>query len=177
MEENREPQPAERIPHVPSYRQKSMLWWAMLCVPLVTILGLASGQLSGSGVGDPWFDALVKPALFPPGWVFGVVWTILYVMMGFALALVLASSRRGHKPAAVKMFAVQLAANLCWSPIFFGLHQIALAFFWILLMIVLVLATLAMFVRVSRLAAALLLPYLAWISFAAVLNLQFWQVN
>lgn len=163
--------------HIPSYRQKSTLWWAMICVPTVVILGLASGRLSGSGVGDPWFDALVKPDIFPPGWLFGVVRTILYAMMGFALALMLASDRKTHKQSALAIFGVQLVVNLLWSPIFFGMHMLAFGFFWIVLLVVLVLATIAYSARVSRLAAALLVPYLAWIAFASILNLQFWQLN
>lgn len=163
--------------HQPAYRQKSVLWWAIVCVPVIVALGLLSGQLSGSGEGDPWFDALVKPAIYPPGWLFGVVWTILYALMGFALALVLASDKKMHKKSALAMFGVQLAVNLLWSPIFFGLHMIAFGFIWIVLLVVLVLATMAYFARVAPLAAALLVPYLAWIAFASVLNLQFWQLN
>ncbi|MAL26555.1 MAG: tryptophan-rich sensory protein [Croceicoccus sp.] len=163
--------------HQPAYRQKSVLWWAMVCVPVIVVLGLLSGQLSGSGADDPWFEALVKPDIYPPGWLFGVVWTILYALMGFALALVLASDRKEHKKSALVMFGVQFAANLLWSPIFFGMHMIAFGFFWIVMMVVLVLATIAYFARVSPLAAGLLVPYLAWVAFASVLNLQFWQLN
>lgn len=163
--------------HNPSYRQKSTLWWAMICVPVVVILGLASGQLSGSGADDPWFTSLVKPGIYPPGWLFGVVWTILYALMGFAVALVLASDRTAHKQSAIAIFAVQLIVNLLWSPIFFGLHMLAFGFFWIVLLLILVMAAIAYFARVSRLAAALMVPYLAWIAFASVLNLQFWQLN
>ncbi len=163
--------------HTPSYRQKSVLLWALICVPAIVLLGLASSGLSGSGEDSPWFDMLVKPAIYPPGWLFGVVWTFLYSMMGFALALVLASDRREHKKPALAMFAVQLAVNLLWSPIFFGAHMIAIGFFWIMLLLVLVIATIAYFSRVSRVAAALLGPYLLWVCFAALLNLQFWQLN
>lgn len=163
--------------HVPSYRRKSVLWWALICVPIVVLLGLGSGAISGSAENSPWFEMLVKPAIYPPGWLFGVVWTILYTMMGFALALVLASDRKEHRKPALIMFAVQLAVNLLWSPIFFGLHLIAIGFFWIVLLLVLVIATIAYFARVSRLAAALLVPYLAWVCFATLLNQQFWQLN
>ncbi len=163
--------------HVPSYRRKSVLWWALICVPVVVLLGLGSGSVSGSAENSPWFEMLAKPAIYPPGWLFGVVWTILYTMMGFALALVLASDRKEHRKPALIMFAVQLVVNLLWSPIFFGLHLIAVGFFWIVLLLVLVIATIAYFARVSRLAAALLVPYLAWVCFATLLNQQFWQLN
>ena len=173
----READASTKSAHQPAYRQKSVLWWSMICVPAVIVLGLLSGQLSGSGAGDPWFDALVKPDIYPPGWLFGVVWTILYALMGFALALVLASDRKQYKKSALIMFGAQLLVNLLWSPIFFGLHLIALAFFWIVLLVVLVLATMAYFARVSPLASGLLAPYLAWIAFASVLSLQIWQLN
>ncbi|QQN73471.1 TspO/MBR family protein [Croceicoccus sp. YJ47] len=163
--------------HVPAHRQKSLLWWALLLVPAVVAAGLVVGQLSGSGESDPWFASLVKPDIYPPGWLFGAVWTILYALMGFALALVVASDRRAYKGSAVAVFLIQLAVNLAWSPIFFGAHLIGLAFFWILLMLVLIITTMAIFAKVSRLAAALLVPYLAWVSFAAILNLQIWQLN
>ncbi|QNE04005.1 TspO/MBR family protein [Croceicoccus marinus] len=166
-----------RHDHTPSYRQKSVLWWALVCVPVIVLLGLGSSAISGSGEGSPWFEMLTKPAIYPPGWLFGVVWTILYSMMGFALALVLASDRKEHKKPAIVMFAVQLAVNLLWSPIFFGMHMIAFGFFWIMLLLVLVIATIAYFARVSRVSAALLVPYLLWVCFAALLNLQFWQLN
>ena len=171
------PEQPEQPEHTPSHRQKSVLWWSMICVPVIVLLGLASGQFSGSGEDDPWFAMLAKPAMYPPGWLFGVVWTVLYAMMGFALALVLASDRKAHKRSAITIFAVQLVVNLLWSPIFFGMHWIAFGFFWIVLLLVLVMATIAYFARVSRLAAALLVPYLLWVAFAAVLNLQFWQLN
>ncbi|WP_239806273.1 TspO/MBR family protein [Croceicoccus hydrothermalis] len=171
-------EPVDATPaHVPAHRQKSLLWWALLCVPAVVAAGLVVGQLSGSGESDPWFASLVKPDLYPPGWLFGVVWTILYALMGFALALVVASDRRAYKGSAVAVFLIQLAVNLAWSPIFFGAHLIGMAFFWILLMLVLIITTMAIFAKVSRLAAALLVPYLAWVSFAAILNLQIWQLN
>lgn len=156
---------------------RSVLKWAILTVPIVVVIGLFSGWASGSGGDGAWFSALTKPAIFPPPFLFGIVWTILYVLMGFALAFVLAAPRTPFKRFAVIIFAVQLVINALWSPIFFSAHLIAFAFFWILLLIVLVIATMAYFARISRTAMLLLAPYLAWICFAAVLNLRFWQLN
>ena len=163
--------------HPKTHSSRSVLRWSLLTVPLVVVLGFLSGWLSGPAADSAWFDALAKPAIFPPPYAFGIVWPILYVLMGFALAHVLAAPKGPHRRHAVTMFAVQLAVNLLWSPIFFTAHLIAFAFVWILLLIGLVLVTMARFARVSRAAAALLLPYLAWIVFAAVLNLRFWQLN
>ncbi|AKM09562.1 TspO/MBR family protein [Croceicoccus naphthovorans] len=155
----------------------SVLKWSLITVPIVVVLGLFSGWASGSGADGPWFAALVKPDIFPPPFLFGVVWTILYVLMGFALAYVLAAPAGPDRRFAVLIFATQLFVNVLWSPIFFKAHLIAFAFFWILLLIVLVMATMAYFLRISRIAALLLVPYFAWICFAAVLNLRFWQLN
>ncbi len=154
-----------------------MLKWAILTVPLVVLLGLASGWASGSGADSPWFDALVKPDIYPPSFLFGIVWTILYVLIGFALAFVLAAPPHPLKRFALLVFAAQLLVNVLWSPIFFSAHLIGFAFFWITLLIVLVIANMAYFARISRTAMLLMVPYLAWICFAAVLNLRFWQLN
>jgi len=156
---------------------RSVLKWALLTVPLVVVIGLFSGWISGSGGDGAWFASLEKPAINPPSFLFGIVWTILYVLMGFALAFVLASPKSPFKRFAVIIFAVQLFINALWSPIFFSAHLIGFAFFWIMLLIVLVIGTMAYFARISRIAAFLLVPYLAWICFAAVLNLRFWQLN
>ena len=155
----------------------SVLKWAILTVPLVVVVGLFSGWASGSGADGPWFDALVKPDIYPPAFLFGVVWTILYVLIGFSLAFVLAAPPHPLKRFALLVFAAQLFVNVLWSPIFFGAQLIAFAFFWIVLLIVLVIANMAYFAKISRMAALLLVPYLAWICFAAVLNLRFWQLN
>ncbi|RVQ68837.1 tryptophan-rich sensory protein [Croceicoccus ponticola] len=160
-----------------SDRSGSVLRWAFITVPIVVIIGLASGWASGSGGDGVWFANLVKPGIYPPAYLFGIVWTILYILMGFALAFVLAAPANPFKRFALIVFAVQLIVNALWSPIFFGAHLIGFAFFWILMLIVLVMATMAYFARISRTAMLLMVPYLAWICFAAVLNLRFWQLN
>ena len=161
----------------PAQLRASYLRWALFLVPLVVLLGLASGWVSGSTAQTPWFAALRKPAIFPPPATFGVVWTVLYVLMGLAFALVCAARGARWRGAAIATFIVQLAVNLAWSPTFFGAHRITLALYVILALIVLVLTTIALFWKVRRAAALLLLPYLAWIGFASVLNWQFLQLN
>lgn len=160
-----------------SQLRASFLRWALVCVPGVVLLGLVSSNLSQSGPGNPWFDALTKPSLYPPPATFGIVWTVLYVLMGLALALV-ASARGawGREPAFIA-FIFQLLLNLAWSPLFFSAHQITWALVLICVMIVAVVITIHLFRRVRPLAAWLLLPYLAWILFAAVLNWQFLEAN
>jgi tryptophan-rich sensory protein len=151
--------------------------WALFTVPAVLGLGFLSGVVAGSGPANPWFDALDKPAIYPPPAAFGIVWSVLYVLMGLALALVIAARGAPGRGAAVTAFVVQLAINLAWSPVFFAMHRMTLALGIILALIVAVLVTIALFWRVRRLAAGLLLPYLLWIGFASLLNLQFLQMN
>jgi translocator protein len=161
----------------PAQLRASFFRWALFLVPLVVLLGYASGQLSGSTSESPWFAALEKPAIFPPPATFGIVWTALYALMGLALALVCAAWGARWRIAAILAFVVQLAVNLAWSPVFFGAHEMQLALYVIGAMIVLVLVTIWLFWKVRRLAALLLLPYLAWICFASVLNWQFLELN
>lgn len=134
-----------------------------------------------------WYATLMKPALAPPNWVFGPVWTTLYALMGIAAFLVW---RRGgfghatHNPAtraaartALTVFAIQLALNVAWSLIFFGLRSPAGAFVDIALLWFLIIFTIITFYKISRPAAYLLLPYLLWVGFAAYLNFAIWVLN
>lgn len=151
--------------------------WALLTVPLIVLLGTASGRFSNSGYGNPWFDALVKPGIMPPGWLFGVAWTILYALMGLALAMVLNARGARGRGIAIGLFLVQLALNLAWSPLFFGAHRISAAFILILVLIAAAVAATVAMGRVRRAAAWLMLPYLAWLCFAATLNYRFIALN
>jgi len=123
-----------------------------------------------------WYGTLNKPSFNPPGWVFGPVWTILYLMMGISLYLVWMSNSK-LKNIALIVFAAQLVLNAIWSPLFFGLHSPLLAFIDIVLMWVAIIATIYFFYQVSRPAAYLLIPYLFWVSFAAFLNLSIYRLN
>lgn len=155
----------------------SLLRWSLFTVPLVLGLGLLSGFAAGSGPANAWFAALNKPAIYPPPAAFGIVWSVLYVLMGVALAMVIAAWGARLRALAIVLFVLQLALNLTWSPVFFALHQPRLALGVIVAMIVAVLATFVAFTRIRPLAGLLLLPYLAWICFAAVLNWQFVELN
>ena len=155
----------------------SFLRWALLIVPTVLLLGFLSGRLSQSGSGNPWFDSLVKPSLFPPPATFGIVWSILYVMMGVALTMIVAARGAAGRGLAVVAFLVQLALNLAWSPLFFGAHRITAALYLLAALDIAVLVTIVLFWRVRRAAALLLLPYLAWVLFATLLNWEFLVLN
>jgi tryptophan-rich sensory protein len=158
---------------------KSGNWlkYAAIAVPAIVILGSLSGYLSNSGFGNGWFDSLEKPFFMPPGWAFGVAWTILYALMGIAVALILAAPRSDTRKTALILFFAQLAVNFAWSPVFFGAHQIRLGLVVIVVILALAAATTRAFWRIRPLAGGLLLPYLAWLCFATALNLAIDQLN
>jgi len=147
----------------------ALLGWLVLCFA-------ASGTAVFVSV-DGWYDGLVKPSWNPPAWLFGPVWTALYVTMAIAAWLVWREGgwRAQRRPLA--LFVAQWALNALWTPLFFGLHQPGLAFAEILLLWVVLALTVTAFWRVRRIAGLLLLPYIAWVSFAAFLNFTLWRLN
>ncbi len=157
--------------------RRSFLGYSILTVPVVLGLGMVSGWLSNSGYGNRWFDALVKPEIMPPGWLFGVAWTVLYILLGLALALVLASRDVPAKKTALALFAAQMLLNFTWSPVFFGMHLITPALVIILLMLGLAIGATFLFARIRQAAAWLMMPYLAWLAFASLLNYRILQLN
>jgi tryptophan-rich sensory protein len=160
----------------PGQLRASFIRWALFLVPAVLLLGFVSGRLGGDA-SDPWFVALDKPSIFPAPGVFGLVWPILYALMGLAAAIVCAAWGSRYRLPAILAFAAQLIVNLAWSPMFFGQHQITLALYIILVLDVALIVTMVLFWQVRRGAALLLLPYLAWIVFATVLNYEFLRLN
>jgi len=154
-------------------------WWkyAIISVPAIVVAGSASGWLSNSGFGNPWFDSLIKPFFMPPGWAFGVVWPILYLFLGLALALVLAEPPSTKRRNALILFFLQLALNFAWSPIFFAAHRIQLALGVIVAMAGFAALTAGQFRQIRPLAGALMVPYLLWLCFAFALNSAIGNLN
>jgi translocator protein len=161
----------------PPQPRLSFLRWALFIVPILMFLGFLSGNVSGSTAENAWYQTLIKPDIQPPGWVFGVVWPTLYFMLGLAFAMVLSARGAPYRNIATGLFLTQFAINLTWSPMFFGAHQVTTAFFIILAMLGVAIATTFAFARVRKAAAWLMVPYLVWISFAAILNFQIDQLN
>jgi len=141
------------------------------------LLAFAPGAIGGRFQPGEWYAALTKPALTPPGWVFPVVWTLLYAMMGVALFLVWRRRGGPNRRLALAVFAAQLVLNAAWSWLFFGLHRPGLALVDIVALWLLILASTVLFWRIRPAAGALLLPYLAWVGFASYLNLMLWRLN
>jgi len=153
-------------------RVKTMLGlcgWLLLC--------FAAASLGAVFMPGEWYAALRKPAWNPPGWVFGPVWSTLYTMMAVAAWLVWKRGGFAAQRRPLALFLAQLALNAVWTPLFFGLHRPGVAFAEIVLLWLAIAATLVAFRPVSRAAAWLLAPYLAWVSFAAALNGTLWRLN
>ena len=153
----------------------SFFRWALFLVPLIVLLGFSAGSL-----GSPdtvWFQSLTKPAIFPEPMWFGIVWTLLYIMIGISLALVVSAWGALGREVAIVVFALHFIGNLSWTWVFFGLQEMQIALYVLIYTAVSLLAVLAVFWRVRRLAALLLLPYLAWVVFASALNFQFIAEN
>ena len=158
----------------PFTRQKQvvgLVGWLIVSFIAAGVGGVASFQ-AGS-----FYRQLVNPAWAPPGWLFGPVWSVLYVLMGIAAWLVWRVGGFRAASTALSLFLVQLAFNALWTWLFFAWHQGALAFADILLLWTLIVATMVSFWRIRPLAGALLVPYLLWVSFAAALNYAVWQLN
>lgn len=146
--------------------------WPIGCALACLGLGIASG-LSSAGGGGEWYQNLAKPPGNPPSWVFGPVWSVLYLMMGVALG------RLVHRKAwhAVYVFAMQFVLNLVWTPVFFGAHEIAVALAIIGALWLGIVALIQMTWNVDRPSSMLLLPYLVWVSYATYLNAGFFWLN
>lgn len=148
----------------------------ILCLLIPLMVGGATALLSMEGMRA--FEELKKPALTPPGWVFPVAWTALYLMMGYASYLVLESRRpKEDIEGALTVYACQLTVNFFWPILFFRLGLYLFAFFWLVALWLMVIATLAYFRKLQKTAGALMIPYLLWVTFAGYLNFGVYLLN
>ena len=141
------------------------------------VIGFTSGLIGSAGM-NVWFDNLQKPSWNPPNYLFGPVWTFLYVLMGIAFWLIWKNETpESNKRNAYTVFAMQLFLNFCWSIIFFRFQSPFFALIEILLLLAMILLTAYHFAKISKTAAYLLIPYALWVSFASVLNYTLWSLN
>ncbi|MDR3734994.1 MAG: tryptophan-rich sensory protein, partial [Acidobacteriaceae bacterium] len=150
----------------------ALSFWFAICF---AVAGIGSWWTAGE-IND-WYRGLTKPAIAPPNWVFGPVWTVLYALMAISAWLVSQSAPSSWRTCALTLFFAQLGLNLAWSWIFFRRHAIGAALAEVILLWAGIGVTLLVFSRVEPLAAWLLAPYWAWVSFAAVLNAALWRIN
>lgn len=160
----------------PSCMTKFWPKW-ILCVVIVMALGAAGGILTAGAI-PGWYAKLAKPPGTPPNAVFGPVWSMLYLMIGISLARIWHFAHAGaEKRRALIRFAIQMILNLAWTPVFFGAHLVAVALAVIVALWVMILLTILAFKPLDRIAASLLVPYLAWVSYATYLNAGFLVLN
>ena len=146
--------------------------WIALCFAVAGIGGSwTAGEVKG------WYRTLAMPSFAPPNWVFGPVWSVLYTLMAVAAWRVWLAAPARARTGALALFMLQLALNLAWSRIFFRQHAIGIALVEVAVLWVAIGATTLAFSRISSLAAWLMVPYLAWVAFAAALNAAFWRLN
>ncbi|TAD72557.1 MAG: tryptophan-rich sensory protein [Sphingomonadales bacterium] len=153
----------------------SFLRWALFMVPLVLLIGFAAGQLGGPNTA--WFAGLVKPAIYPPPVVFGIVWTVLFVLIGLAMALVASAWGATGRGAALIAFGLHFAVTQSWTAVFFGMQDMFAGLMVLGFGVASLLIALALVWRVRPVAVWLLAPYLAWLCFASALNYQFLAAN
>lgn len=157
--------------------KKHLKWQKLLvCILIPLTVGGLAGWLSKDGM--MYYEALYKPLLSPPGWVFPAAWTLLYILMGIASCLVYCSeASQPRKKRALTVYAVQLGVNFVWPLLFFRFGLFWLSFFWLLLLCALVWVCMVMFRYIVPRAGSLMLPYLLWLLFAAYLNLGVCLLN
>ena len=150
---------------------------ALIFFLLITFLAAFIGNFFTIPNIQDWYASLNKPSFNPPNWLFGPAWTVLYVLMAVSVFLVWQKKENPQRGKALTIYFVQLALNALWSIIFFGLHNLGLAFVEIIFLWFFILLTLVNFYKVKKLAGILFMPYLLWVSFAALLNFAVWQLN
>ena len=148
----------------------------MISIVLCVSLGSVGGLVTVNEI-PTWYASLNKPSFNPPNWLFGPVWTTLYLLMGISAYLIWKQPVSKERNKALQFFILQFILNFCWSFIFFGLHATGWAFIEMIALWILILLTILHFSRHSKLAAWLLVPYISWVSFALLLNAAIWRLN
>ena len=148
-----------------------------LCILLTVAIGAVSGLFTAGNVTE-WYTTINRPAWNPPNWIFGPVWTALYILMGICFYLIITKpARQSVRKTAFVLFLFQLVLNFFWSLIFFSMHEIGWALVEIGVLWMAILLTIFAVARISKPAAWLLVPYISWVSFASILNFTIWQLN
>lgn len=156
---------------------KAKTWKVYVSYILLTeAVGLISGLLTREGT-KIYSESIIKPPLSPPALIFPIIWVILYALMGFSAARISLAEQSVRKKRALYIYAVQLIFNFFWSIIFFSFQAFAVAFFWLLILLALILWMIAAFKKIEPLAGYLQIPYAVWVSFAGYLNLGVWLLN
>jgi benzodiazapine receptor len=150
----------------------------IIAVIVCLAVGYSSSQVTRTGV-ETWYPTIVKPVFNPPNWIFAPVWTLLFVLMGIAAGLVWDKIKEQNEAVkkALGFFLIQLVLNAIWSYLFFGLKNPMLALIEIALLWLMIYETYLKFIKINKIAGYLLVPYLAWVAFAGILNASIWWLN
>ncbi|NUM36430.1 MAG: tryptophan-rich sensory protein [Candidatus Brocadiae bacterium] len=154
----------------------TFLFKLILFIAIPLLIGSSSSYFAKDSMSQ--YKELIKPSFSPPGWIFGIMWTILYILMGIAsFRIYISHAETKTKRAALAYYAAQLGVNFFWTIIFFHLQLRGLALLWLILLWALILLTMQKFYKIDKLSASLLLPYILWVSFAGILNYEIWFLN
>jgi len=159
-------------------KQNKIITWVVfyLCVTVAS----SAGFVFPLGDDNLWYTSLIEPRFAPPSWVFAPVWTTLYLLIATsAFRIMTKSSYKMNNllPLAIALWSLQLALNVIWTPIFSGAQNLEVAFYYIIMLWVIIIAYIFVCWHIDRLASLMMMPYLAWVSFASVLNYYYWQLN
>jgi tryptophan-rich sensory protein len=147
-----------------------------LCITIPLLIGAISGIATASSI-DTWYVELTKPTFNPPNYLFGPVWTCLYILMGISFYMILQSPKTELRKKAIIIFCTQLFLNFCWSFLFFKFQLLGLAFIEIIFIWVSIVMMIILYFEINKTAALLQIPYLLWVSFASILNGSIWFLN
>lgn len=148
----------------------------IICISLPLLVGGISGFATATSIND-WYVSINKPSFNPPNYLFGPVWTTLYILMGISFYMILQTASHEIRKKAVNIFSIQLLLNFCWSFIFFNFQLPGFAFIEIIMMWISILMMIILFYKINKTAALLQIPYLMWVSFASILNGSIWYLN
>ena len=159
-------------------KQNKIITWVVfyLCVTVAS----SAGFVFPLGDDNLWYTSLIEPRFAPPSWVFAPVWTTLYLLIATsAFRIMTKSSYKMNNllPLAIALWSLQLALNVIWTPIFSGAQNLEVAFYYIIMLWVIIIAYIFVCWRIDRLASVMMMQYLAWVSFASILNYYYWQLN
>ena len=156
---------------------KKNILWLFFFISLCLIFGNGLGGYFTFISVETWYQTLNKPSFNPPDWVFGPVWTTLYILMGISVWLVWKRKPSADRTIGIRIFWVQLFFNILWTYIFFGIQKIGLSFFEIIFLIFLIFSNVIYFLKIDKIAGYLLIPYLIWVLYASVLTYNIWILN
>ena len=154
-----------------------MKWLKLIFAILISQLAGIIGSLFTITSTKSWYTTIIKPSFNPPNWIFGPVWTLLYLLMGISLYLILTTKKSKNRKIGLYLFFTQLVLNTLWSILFFGLQSPLFAFIEIIILWLAILLTIIYFYKINKKASYLLIPYILWVTFAAILNLSIYSLN